>query len=321
MSELDDQFVKRGFWINWSEGPVMGRTITTNARAGGIIIVLLTIAASTAIAQLWQLAIFYLHQIRANGRLSDGLFWQQQALLRTLPTPTSLMTDTTKLWWTWRPARRTFARSWWLILFALFFITGSLAASILSSYIVSTTDLLVLVNSPSCSNYDFKNASWSIWETLGPVVKSYAMDCYQPRLFLPKQCHGTYTRPNISMAMSSADCPWSPSMCSNSSISAITLDSGYLDIDTHLGFNVQAKDTVKFRKKTTCSILPLEGHYIIVNSTYYDANSPTPHKPGDLSVGLRYGRFPSFVPASKHPEDIFHFSYNHNYLAGKYPIE
>jgi len=50
-------------------------------------------------AHLWHLITFVYHQFRANGRPSDGLFRQQQALLRTLPTPSSLMVDSINLWW------------------------------------------------------------------------------------------------------------------------------------------------------------------------------------------------------------------------------
>jgi hypothetical protein len=46
MSELDPQYVKRGFWINEEQGSVMGRTITTDTRTGTIVIVLLTLLST-----------------------------------------------------------------------------------------------------------------------------------------------------------------------------------------------------------------------------------------------------------------------------------
>jgi len=46
MSELDSQYVKRGFWINEAQGPVMGRTITTDIRTGTIIVALLAVLSS-----------------------------------------------------------------------------------------------------------------------------------------------------------------------------------------------------------------------------------------------------------------------------------
>jgi len=46
MSELDSQYVKRGFWVNEAQGPVMGRTITTDIRTGTIIVALLAVLSS-----------------------------------------------------------------------------------------------------------------------------------------------------------------------------------------------------------------------------------------------------------------------------------
>jgi hypothetical protein len=102
MSEVDDRFVKRGFWIDWSRGYVMGQTLTVDAQTGMVLVALATILASMATSQLWNLFTFFYHQYRANDNYSDGLFWQQQSLLRTLPAPMALMADTMKLSWTWR---------------------------------------------------------------------------------------------------------------------------------------------------------------------------------------------------------------------------
>lgn len=102
MSEVDDQYVKRGFWINWSQGFVLGGTLTVDSRSGNAVVALLTICASIGTAQLFHLFAFFYHQWRAKGRASDGLYWQQQALLRTFPTPTTLVAEYFKLWWSWR---------------------------------------------------------------------------------------------------------------------------------------------------------------------------------------------------------------------------
>ena len=104
MSEAQNQFVKKGFWINWSQGSVMGCTLTVESATGNIVVALLALCTSIGMAQLFNLIAFLFHQFRARGKSSDGLFWQQQALLRTLPTPTALLADYVKLWWSWRGA-------------------------------------------------------------------------------------------------------------------------------------------------------------------------------------------------------------------------
>jgi hypothetical protein len=46
LTEVDSRFVKRGLWVNQSQGSVMGKTITTDTRTGAIVIAILTIVAS-----------------------------------------------------------------------------------------------------------------------------------------------------------------------------------------------------------------------------------------------------------------------------------
>jgi hypothetical protein len=114
MSEVDGRFVKLGLWTNLDQGNVMGKTITTDSTTGAIVIALMAVLSTigrrrppcytdrilmhTGTSYLWSIFLFVYHQIRANGRPADGLFHQQQALLRTLLPPSSLMAESTKLW-------------------------------------------------------------------------------------------------------------------------------------------------------------------------------------------------------------------------------
>jgi hypothetical protein len=93
MSEIDSRFVHRGFWINVEKGPVMGRTITADIQTGTVVVALLAILASLATSHVWNLITFLCPQLRADDLPADGLFRRQQALLRTLPTPSSPLTD------------------------------------------------------------------------------------------------------------------------------------------------------------------------------------------------------------------------------------
>ena len=94
-------------------------------------------------AHLWHLIAFAYHQSRASGKPTDGMFRQQQALLRSLPTPSSLMADSVKLWWAWRNRTdRTFIRSMAPLVLAFLCTVGSIAASIASSYVVDSTSLV-----------------------------------------------------------------------------------------------------------------------------------------------------------------------------------
>ncbi|KAF2729630.1 hypothetical protein EJ04DRAFT_588412 [Polyplosphaeria fusca] len=145
MSELNSRYVKHGYWLNHDKGSVMGKTITTDARSGILTTAVVAVITSLAMAHLWHLITLGYHQFRADGRPHDGLFRQQQSLLRTLPAPSTLLADYVKLWFAWRrTTHKAFARSMFPTIAATSFAAASLAVSIFSSYVVSTNSLEVL---------------------------------------------------------------------------------------------------------------------------------------------------------------------------------
>ncbi|OAG05586.1 uncharacterized protein CC84DRAFT_1243985 [Paraphaeosphaeria sporulosa] len=241
MAELDDRFVKRGYWVDWSKGPVMGQTYTVDAQTGTLIVAVLTILASVATAQLWSLLTFVLHQVRAHGMGSEGLFWQQQALLRTMPTPAAFLADSFKLSWAWRSrVSHSVLRSLPVLAFALFFTIGSIAGGISTSYAVDNSNIEVLP----------------------------------------------------------APCPWNETMCSGEGSNAIVMDSGVLDMRMHFGLNIAEKDTVKLRRRTTCNVLPREGHIFKRPAEYLNRGNPAER------WTLEYGSWKG-VPEYQRPEVTF----------------
>ncbi|KAF2261148.1 hypothetical protein CC78DRAFT_570714 [Lojkania enalia] len=308
MSEPDDKFVKRGFWINWEQGPVMGRTITVDSRTGNVIIALLTILASVASAQLWNLVTFFYHQHRAKGTPADGLFWQQQVLLRTLPTPTSLMADTVKLWWAWRTkADRPLWRSTLPFFTAVLFAIAALAAGISTSYVVDTSNIEILVDSPYCRQINlttfFLGARSGInpnWEKLNKMVETYTLNCYGNTSDIPAVCKNTFTKPRITFKKEPAPCPWNSTMCLRGDTPAIAMDSGLLDMNKWFGINLQKKDGVRYRKRTTCNPLPLDGHYDIMPMSDLEKIMVDPPRLGEEALGVRLGRMD--FPEDEFPE-------------------
>lgn len=81
MSEMED-LVKRGFWVNWDHGRLFGATITLDGEWANLVVAGAIVVALFAATQIWEILIFLLHQLRATGTPADGLFWQQQVLLR-----------------------------------------------------------------------------------------------------------------------------------------------------------------------------------------------------------------------------------------------
>ena len=225
---------------------------------------LLAISTTLGVSHLFHLLTFFYHQRRANGRPSDGLFRQQQALLRKLPTPSDLMADSLKLWWSWRKiSERPLLRAVFPASLALLFAVASLAASLFSSFAVLSTNIQVRIASPLCAGIN-TNSSVSLNNYINRVLTSastYADDCYKNTTSLPARCN-IFTKPNIPFITETTACPFSSDICLSP---AISFDSGRQDLNHAFGFNLADKDRVKYRRRTTCAILSQEGHMKVMN--------------------------------------------------------
>lgn len=203
---------------------------------------------------------FWIHQTRADGRPHDALFRQQQALLRTLPASNNVLTDTLKLWWSWKgKARRPFLRSIIIILLAFMFTSATLAASIFSSFIVSTGDLVVLIDSPFCGWVRPERLQTRAYaDPVFATATPYADNCYSNGTGKLSRVCDVFLQPNITFNVQQVSCPFD-SMCQSDV--AVSLDSALLDVNQAFGMNLPSKNRVQYRKKTTCGVLPTDGHY------------------------------------------------------------
>ena len=307
MSELQARFVKQGIWRDQTEGGVLGGIITTDTRTATILIALLAVFSSLgeanlqtlvsskasadtilATTHLWNLVTFLVHQTRANGDPRDGLFRQQQALLRTLPPPSSIMADYIKLWWSWRNrSDKALVRSvlYWLL--ALLFTVSTLLVSIASSFVVSNNTIEALVNSEFCGFLNVQpNGSFATWNAIDrgyltdiyPLTRRLVDDCYLSNESIPALCN-TLALPKILTTQERVICPFESTICvGDNDKPAISLDSGLLDLNQAFGLNLPKKDRVKLRKRTTCAVLPYENHTTVINVTDYPpfAGQPLP---------------------------------------------
>ena len=298
MSEVDARFVKRGLWTQSDEGPIAGKTITANVRAGTIVVALLAVLASMGTAHLWNLVAFAVHQLRADGRPADGLFRQQQVLLRTLPNPSALLADSTKLWLFWRKrVNRAFLRSLIPLLLGLSFWIGTLVVGVLSSYIITGNNLQVLVDSPFCgpldidttTDYYLQNAIdlRPLEAKVAATSKSYAEDCYRTGTPLPTRC-SVFMRPYIPFSQERTVCPFADSICVDAELPAIRFDSGLVDLNDGFGLNLASNDRVKYRRQATCAVLDTASRSSIVSATDYSYLDHDPF-PGEEILIVGYG--------------------------------
>jgi hypothetical protein len=285
--ELDAQFVKLGYWGNLSQGRVMGQTFTTDSKTGAVLIALLAVISSLGMTHLWHLLTFAYHLARANGRPADGLFRHQQTLFRTLPTPSSMVADSIKLWLVWRGiSDRALVRSVMHLSIALVFAMASLTVSIFSSYVASNSNVEVLIQSPHCGSFNWES-SWNSYMAVNNAAASqYASTCYRPGM-LPNQCN-VFHRPNIPFTSEIVQCPFEGKMCASP---ALSLDSGLIDLNDAFGMNLEEADRIRYRRKSTCAVLTLDGYTRVVNvSSGYDATLGRETFLGEQMVEYLYGK-------------------------------
>ncbi|KAF9741118.1 hypothetical protein PMIN04_006738 [Paraphaeosphaeria minitans] len=282
MSQLNAQFVKQGFWVNVLKGPVLGQTITTTTSTGNLVVAFMAVLTTLGTSHLWNLFVFAYHQMRVNGRHRDGLKRQQQALMRTLPAPSTLLADWLKLWWVWRKrVSGALQRSIFLVLVAILFAAIMVVVGIFSSYLVDGTNIIVLVQSPYCGSIDYEGvdttdnktayANWAAWQNfygdkIAEIAAPYARDCYVDRTALPERCR-IFTHPKIPLHQTRTSCPFDDSICKKVAQPGFVSDTGLIDFGDHFGLNLVARDKIKFRRTATCAVLDLEGRYDMIDNS------------------------------------------------------
>jgi hypothetical protein len=261
MPETDSKFIFTGFWTDESTPGVLGSTWTMEQQYANFVVALVAILVSIGVNSAWSLLLFVVHQSRATAAPKDGLFRQQQILLRSLGSPGSISLDFLKIAQAWSGfSSKAYLRCLVWMIVGLVFATGGLVAGVISSEIVSLTDLRVLVKSPSCQQLNMTEylSAPSIL-TVGldtevhNVAIAYADQCYGTWK-APSQCN-SYVRPRISFDSSFGHSPFDRLLDGNID-RALTLDSGYLDSNDVFGINARPRDRVEIRRKATCS--PLE---------------------------------------------------------------
>lgn len=256
----------------------MGRTITTDTKDGVILVALLAVFTTLASSHLWNLFAFALHQIRADGRVSDGLYRQQQALLRTFPSAGTLLWESLKLVHVWRDTRhrgkkerQAWRYSILQAIVAVIFTAGFLVAGVFSSQAISGTNIEVLVRSPYCGLVPPKSAS-SEGDAYSNKVASYstkyAEECYSDNERAPSRCN-IFVHPRLPMRIMNETCPFDESICVSQ---AVSIDSGLMDLNDAFGLNLENKDRMKLRTKMSCSILSLENRTSLIKAADVPAN-------------------------------------------------
>jgi hypothetical protein len=248
-----------GPWINWSEGPIRGATLTLSQKHAGVLSAFLAILVSFAGSLFWIILSFAIHQAYTTkpAQGQDALHAQRQIILRNKTAAGAAWALIMLPFENGRTASRVKAvgRSLPLAILAILNILLFGVAGLFTSYITKTAGNSTIIIGPACGGFEF-NSSESVmnFKTLQDTYEAatYVRQCYQgsPSGLL---C-GTYARPSIPFTTNqNASCPFASELCAYNGQSAFQMDTGLLDSQTDFGINARAKDRIKFRRVATCA--------------------------------------------------------------------
>jgi hypothetical protein len=208
------------------------------------------------------------------------------------------MADSIKLWRAWRKrANQPLLRTTLLFVLALLTTVGTITASIFSSFVVDSSNLVVLVNSPYCGAPEPERllGRGSYVSKVGEIASKYGPECYQDLESMnqtaPRAC-GAFTDRNISFSATvSKVCPFHEGMCiAGSRGTSVSMYSPLLGTNTDLGMNPPAGNGVQYRQNTMCAVLLLEGRTQQRNVlSMFMAFGRAPYIPGEQAVSIHHG--------------------------------
>ncbi|KAL9024837.1 MAG: hypothetical protein Q9196_006223 [Gyalolechia fulgens] len=280
MSQTADSIIYTGTWTNWSQGRVLGSTITLSERNGGLLTAFLATFVAMAGVACWAIMSYTLHQARARHDRASTIHHQQQAILRNSGSPSAASWQLLQIYWSWRKnAARPLARTLPLLLLALLNIIFFAVASIFSSYVTRAAGNEVLLRSPRCGALIQKNDDSAPRQILSDFDRlelnetssaaAYARACYG-NPYDPLQCNQHAQRSIPWNSNPNATCPFASDLCLLGPTAAYQMDTGPLDSHHTLGMNAPLSDRIHYRKLTTCSPLSAKDRFEAHNDTDFD---------------------------------------------------
>lgn len=265
-------YVYQGVWVDWSKGKTLGATFTLAPPSASMLVAVVAIFVQVAGSQLWKVFQLALHQRRATTKPRDGLYHQQQAILRNDTSDFSSIWQLLNVGFAWRhqktihPLRRSIALAGWALLHFLLFTF----AGIFSTPMVKAGNT-ALSRSPFCGRFNT-----TYWASLGSSTSTgmpdhldnefyahdqtryqqsqeYAGSCYQD-LEMLTDCN-VLARPRLTWSVTTdRSCPFDPLVC-RTAVPCVTYDTGLLSSHDDLGLNAAVQDRIWYRKRTSCAVL------------------------------------------------------------------
>ncbi|EAT82077.1 hypothetical protein HBH56_105310 [Parastagonospora nodorum] len=262
--------VKLGFWTNWSNGKILGATMTTSRQNGGFLIAFLAIFVGMAGKSFWRLGCFTIHCYLSSAEPQDGVYHQRQAILRNSDTAFDGVARLFALMFAWRSglrAQRSLLRLLPTVIMAFIISAAFGVASVFSSSVTSETLNQVLLEGRRCGLYltglpdnITKEQSLSVPYSTERASRflDYGRQCYVDKT----QVDGCnlYTKPRLPLnSERGVKCPFGEDICKIRDDNLL-MDTGNLDSLEDLGINIDPQYRFELRFVTTCAPLKTKGY-------------------------------------------------------------
>ena len=311
-----------GAWINWSHGPIIGATLTIDDRSGALLVAFIATFVTLIGASLFKIMTYIFHQARSKSSAQDGLFHQQQVIIRNTASPGSAAWTFLMQGWTWSgKASWTLSRTLPLALFCLVYMIAFTVAAVFSSEITKGPGSARLIIGENCgywmANDTVTGTSIEAYskyianESL--AADAYARTCYGGSYDM-LSC-GKFTKPSINFTSNAkAPCPFAEGMCKNGDNSAYELTTKF-DSLYDLGINSRSKDRLQIVKISTCGPIIQNGFTQTV-----DGKVSGEGRDGDTIYQFMYG--PSVLGSTGFNSSDYTYEYNdaNAVLAGGYKL-
>lgn len=244
----------------------MGTTLTLPKQWGVVLIAFLALFVRFAGSHLWNIVCFTMHQIRAAPGDQDDIYHQFQVILRSGSSESRVLLDIMKIWWNRRKVTPTITRRCLpLLSIASFHMLVIGFAGLFSSRVVTTSDE-TLTQSASCG-WLAELSRWTYLtdpqtEDTAKTLLVMGRSSYQRSSIYSRACYGeqysdyssicsSYVQQRINATVNiSAPCPFAPGACDGP---AVSMDTGFIDSDYHLGINTHKSNRMSIKKVTTCA--------------------------------------------------------------------
>ncbi|KAH8896772.1 hypothetical protein GQ53DRAFT_819035 [Thozetella sp. PMI_491] len=263
--------VYTGFWTNWSQGRILGATLTITQSDGNLLIAFSALFITLVTSQLWRIVCVVVHRSYSRAEDKDDLYHQRQVIIRNSASPLNAAWEFARLSYCHRSIPdHSFRRLLPITVLALSCAGGFMTAAGFSSNLSSSVSNEVLLLPGSCGwvnftavlSANFSEAQTVVSPAFGTSVvnnANYARQCYVGDGEGSVDCTG-YVQPRVPATVNrQAPCPFVANMCRSNS-SNIIIDSGYIESNDVLGLNTPPDQRMLFRQVLHCAPIIADGY-------------------------------------------------------------